>query len=87
MLDQKKNRDKLNAISIDGYKNFVFTSRTGKVFYSEKFYTKIYTTLLTILEEITNKDKQRAFLQIKTKTSRVQYIRGLESIYTELKFL
>ena len=41
LLEQRKNRDKLNAISIDGYKDFVFTGRTGNVFYSENIRTAI----------------------------------------------
>lgn len=35
LLEQRKNRDKLNSISIDGYTDFVFTGRTGNVFYAE----------------------------------------------------
>ncbi len=41
LLEQRKDRDKLNAISIDGYKDFVFTGRTGNVFYSENIRTAI----------------------------------------------
>lgn len=41
LLEQKKNRDKLNTISIDGYTDFVFTGRTGNVFYAENIRTTI----------------------------------------------
>lgn len=56
LLEQRKNRDKLNAISIDGYTDFVFTGRTSNVFYSEN----IRTVIKRIVDRINKEEAEAA---------------------------
>lgn len=56
LLEQRKNRDKLNTICIDGHKDFVFTGRTGNVFYAEN----IRTVIRRIADRLNKEEKEAA---------------------------
>lgn len=56
LLEQRKKRDKLNAISIDGYTDFVFTGRTGNVYHSDN----IRTAIKNIVDRMNKEEKEKA---------------------------
>lgn len=56
LLEQRKNRSKQNTVSIDGYKDFVFISRSGNVFY----YDNIRETIKRITGKMNNEEKEAA---------------------------
>lgn len=56
LLEQKKNKGKQNTVSIDGYEDFVFTTKTGNVFYP-RF---IRLTIKRIIIKMNRKEKAEA---------------------------
>lgn len=56
LLEQKKNKGSLNTVSIDGYKNFVFTNRSGNVCYE----VCIRATIKRIIDKMNRKEKEAA---------------------------
>lgn len=56
LLEQKKHSGSLNTVSIDRYKNFVFTNRSGNVYYT----TNIRRTIRHIIDKINRKEKEAA---------------------------
>ena len=56
LLEQKKNKGSLNTFSINGYKNFVFTNKSGKVYYA----TNVKRTIKRIIDKINRKEKETA---------------------------
>lgn len=56
LLEQKKNKGKVNTVSIDGYRDFVFTGCSGNVFY----YANIRITMKRIITKMNRKEKEKA---------------------------